>query len=175
MLLCIHQRHRGFFLVRLPQVKRFPALFYRLHSFPALFHRSQASHRHDAVPSYQLRVSRVLCKLNAFTTLLHCFSLSSDWLMAPLVAMVINCLICFGLVLSSGIGTLVQCRFDRIISFFSNRSVKSILKNAPKRRESEEDEQMMELDPLEPDDEGVPSILLSLKLYASLSLSLCSV
>ena len=90
--------------------------------------------------------------------------------MAPLVSMVINCLICFGLVLSSGIGTLVQCRFDRIISFFSNRSVKSILKNAPKRREREEDEQMMELDPLEPEDEGVLSILLCLKLYSNLSL-----
>ena len=50
------------------------------------------------------------------------------------------------------------------ISFFSNRSVKSILKNAPKRQEREEDDQMMELDPLEPDDEGVLSILLSFKI-----------
>ena len=36
-----------------------------------------------------------------------------------------------------------------------NRSVKSILKNAPKRQDREEDDHMMELDPLEPDEEGV--------------------
>ena len=35
------------------------------------------------------------------------------------------------------------------------RAVKSILKNAPKRREQEEQEDMMELDPLEPEDEGL--------------------
>ena len=33
--------------------------------------------------------------------------------------------------------------------------MKSILKNAPKRREQEEQEDMMELDPLEPEDEGL--------------------
>ena len=51
-----------------------------------------------------------------------------------------------------------------MISFISKRSVKSILKNAPKRQEREEDDQMMELDPLEPDDEGLLSILLSFKI-----------
>ena len=76
------------------------------------------------------------------------------------VAMVINCLICFGLVLKLGIRKLVKYRFCCVISFFSNRSVKSILKNAPKRQEREDD-QMMELDPLEPDDEGVLCTLLS--------------
>jgi len=68
--------------------------------------------------------------------------------------MVINCLIGFGLVRK-----LVKYRFDCIISFSSNRSVKSILKNAPKRQEREDDDHMMELDPLEPDDEGELSIL----------------
>ena len=40
-----------------------------------------------------------------------------------------------------------------IVLFY--RSVKSILKNAPKKQDKDEDDYMMELDPLEPDEEGV--------------------
>ena len=40
-----------------------------------------------------------------------------------------------------------------IVLFY--RSVKSILKNAPKTQDRDEDDYMMELDPLEPDEEGV--------------------
>lgn len=47
----------------------------------------------------------------------------------------------------------VNCLFSTLLYVY--RAVKSILKNAPKRREQEEQEDMMELDPLEPEDEGL--------------------
>ena len=73
--------------------------------------------------------------------------------------MVINLFDLFGFVFELGMRKLVKCRLlDSMVSFFSTRSVKSILKNAPKRQEREDD-QMMELDPLEPDDEGVVQIV----------------
>ena len=71
------------------------------------------------------------------------------WWPYPRVAFVCGSIILQG----DKIKRRVNCLFSTLLYVY--RAVKSILKNAPKRREQEEQEDMMELDPLEPEDEGL--------------------